>query len=240
MEGIVQNSIDAVSDRDFVVEFLFWAALLQTHLSRLAEDLVLWSTPNFRFVELDERYATGSSIMPQKRNPDSLELLRGKTGRLNGNLVGLLTVLKGIPSAYDKDLQEDKEPLFDTVDTLSVVLPVAAGIIATLKVNAGQMALALDAGILATELADYLVTKGVPFRESHGLVGQAVRCAEQQGCTLTTLSLESYQAIDPRFGPDLFETLDAQRAVEQRAVPCGTSPSAVSEQIERARALLSN
>jgi argininosuccinate lyase len=239
LDGIAENSIDAVSDRDFVLEFLFWAALLQTHLSRLAEDLILWSTPNFRFVQVDERYATGSSIMPQKRNPDSLELLRGKTGRMNGNLIALLTTLKGIPSAYDKDLQEDKEPLFDTIDSLSLALPVAAGVIATLAVNADQMASALDASILATELADYLVTKGVPFRESHGLVGQAVRCAEQQGCTLTTLSLQAYQAIDPRFGPDLFDALDVQRAVERRDVPCGTSPRAVSAQIGRARTLLS-
>jgi argininosuccinate lyase len=237
-EAVAENSIDAVSDRDYVVEFLFWAALLQTHLSRLAEDLIVWSTPNFGFVEIDERYATGSSIMPQKRNPDSLELLRGKTGRLNGNLIALLTMLKGIPSAYDKDLQEDKEPLFDTVDTLALALPVAGGVIASLKVNAQQMASALDDGILSTELADYLVSKGVPFRESHHLVGQAVRRAEENGCTLTTLSLQAYQAIDSRFGADLYDVLDARRAVERRNVPCGTSLRAVKAQIEKANALL--
>jgi len=237
-EAVAENSMDAVSDRDYVVEFLFWAALLQTHLSRLAEDLIVWSTPNFGFVEIDERYATGSSIMPQKRNPDSLELLRGKTGRLNGNLIALLTMLKGIPSAYDKDLQEDKEPLFDTVDTLALALPVAGGVIASLKVNAQQMASALDDGILSTELADYLVSKGVPFRESHHLVGQAVRRAEESGCTLTSLSLQAYQAIDPRFGADLYDALDARRAVERRNVPCGTSLRAVKAQIEKANTLL--
>jgi argininosuccinate lyase len=237
-EAVAENSLDAVSDRDYVVEFLLWAALLQTHLSRLAEDLIVWSTPNFGFVQIDERYATGSSIMPQKRNPDSLELLRGKTGRLNGNLIALLTMLKGIPSAYDKDLQEDKEPLFDTVDTLTLALPVAEGVIASLKVNARQMASALDDGILSTELADYLVSKGVPFRESHYRVGQAVRRAEESGHTLTTLSLQVYQDIDPRFGADLYDALDARRAVERRNVPCGTSLRAVKAQIERAGTLL--
>jgi argininosuccinate lyase len=240
LDAIAENSIDAVSDRDFLIEFLFSAALLQTHLSRLSEDLIVWSTPNFAFVKIDERYATGSSIMPQKRNPDSLELLRGKTGRLNGNLVALLTTLKGIPSAYDKDLQEDKEPLFDTIDTLALVLPVVEGVISSLRVNAQQMASALDDSILSTELADYLVSKGVPFRESHHLVGRAVRRAEESGCTLTTLSIEAYQAIDPRFGPDLYRVLDARQAVERRDVSCGTSTRAVTAQIAKARALLDN
>jgi argininosuccinate lyase len=240
---VAQNSIDAVSDRDFIVEFLFWAALLQTHLSRLAEDLILWSNPAFGFVEIDERYATGSSIMPQKRNPDAMELLRAKTGRLNGHLISILTILKGLPSAYNKDLQEDKEPLFAAIDTLLVALPVAAGAIATLRVNADRMASALSDDMLATELADYLVSKGVPFRESHHLVGQAVRRAEersspQEPCTLLTLPLEAYQAIDAHFGPDLYQALDPRRALARRAVPCGTAPLAVRAQIERAKALL--
>ncbi len=237
-EEVAQNSVDAVSDRDFVVEFLFWAAMLQTHLSRLAEDLILWSNPSFGFVEVDERYATGSSIMPQKRNPDSLELLRGKCGRLNGHLLALLTTLKGLPAAYDKDLQEDKEPLFDAVDTLHMTLPIAAGVISTLRVNESRMAAALDDGMLATELADYLVLKGVPFRQSHHLVGRAVRRAEEGGHTLRTMPLELYREIDPRFGPDLYRVLDARRAVERRRVPCGTAPQAVREQIARARKLL--
>jgi argininosuccinate lyase len=235
---IARNSLDAVSDRDFVVEFLFSAALLQTHLSRLAEDLIIWSTPTFGFVEIDERYTTGSSIMPQKRNPDALELLRGKTGRLNGHLVAILTVLKGTPSAYNKDFQEDKEPLFDAVDTLRLALPVTAGVIATLRVRRERMEEALDDGMLATELADYLVTKGVPFRESHRLVGEVVRLVEARGCTLRTLALEAYREIDPRFAEDLYDVLDHKRAVLRRSVPCGTSPSAVTAQIERARALL--
>ena len=222
---VTYNSIDAVSDRDFIAEFLFWAALLQTHLSRLAEDLILWSNPSLGFVEIDERYATGSSIMPQKRNPDSMELLRGKTGRLNGHLVSILTVLKGLPSAYDKDLQEDKEPLFDCIDTLSVVLPVAAGAIRTLKVRADRMLAALGDELLATELADYLVSKGIPFRHGHHLVGQALRRAgelsvgREKAYTLVTLPLQAYQAIDARFGADLYEALDVRRAVARRDVP---------------------
>ena len=235
---VAQNSIDAVSDRDFVVEFLFWAALLQTHLSRLTEDLILWSNPSLGFVEIDERYATGSSIMPQKRNPDSLELLRGKCGRLDGHVVSLLTVLKGLPSSYDKDLQEDKEPLFDAIDTLHMALPVAAGVIATLRVKGEKMAAALDDGMLATELADYLVLKGIPFRQSHHIVGQAVRRAEESGYTLRTMPLEVYREIDPRFGPDLYQALDVRRAINRRRVPCGTAPQAVKRQIARARELL--
>jgi argininosuccinate lyase len=238
---IAWNSVDAVSDRDFIAEFLFWAALLQTHLSRLAEDLIIWSNPSVGFVEVDERYATGSSIMPQKRNPDALELLRGKTGRLNGHVISILTILKGLPSAYDKDLQEDKEPLFDAIDTLAMALPITSGVIATLKINVNKMAAALNDDLLATELADYLVAKGVPFRKSHHLVGQAVKQAAEvalsrkDGHTLTALSLEAYQAIDPRFGPDLYDALDARRAVSRRAVPCGTSRQSVQAQIERAK-----
>ncbi|MCU0519880.1 MAG: argininosuccinate lyase, partial [Anaerolineae bacterium] len=176
-ETVSQNSLDAVADRDFIAEFLFWAALLQTHLSRMSEDLILYATAEFGFVELDDAYSTGSSIMPQKKNPDPLELARGKTGRMVGNLVALLTTLKGLPSAYDKDLQEDKEPLFDAIDTLEIELPVLTGAIATLKVKADRMAAALGDELLATDLADHLVRRAVPFRESHRLVGQAVRRA---------------------------------------------------------------
>jgi argininosuccinate lyase len=240
-QDVAQNSIDAVSDRDYIAEFLFWAALLGTHLSRLAETLVVWSSPAYAFLQIDEAYATGSSIMPQKRNPDAAELLRGKTGRLNGNLVSVLTTLKGLPSAYDKDLQEDKEPLFDTVDTLSLALPVAAGVIATLKVNGERMAEALSDDMLATELADYLVSKGVPFRESHHLVGQAVQEADRaKGTTLKTLPLKAYQAIDARFGPDLYQALDMRQALARRSVPCGTAPEAVQAQIDHAKALLAD
>jgi len=236
--SICENSIDGVSDRDFVAEFLFWAALLQVHLSRLAEDLILWSSAEFGFVAIDEAYATGSSLMPQKRNPDSLELLRGKAGRLVGHLTGMLTTLKGLPTGYNKDLQEDKEPLFDAVDTLNLALPVAAGVVRTLQVNPERMEAALDDGMLATDLADYLVERGVPFRQSHHLVGQVVRRAEALGLPLRALPLEEFQAISPLFGPDLYQVFDPHRSVERRASQGGTAREAVRAQIARARSIL--
>jgi argininosuccinate lyase len=236
--GLAENSIDAVSDRDFVVEFLSWAALVQVHLSGLAEDLIIWSSREFGFVQVDDAYATGSSLMPQKRNPDSLELMRGKGGRMIGHLVSFLTTLKGLPSAYNKDLQEDKEPLFDAVDTLTVELPVAAGVIRTLRVNGQRMAAALDDALLATDLADYLVRKGLPFRQSHHLVGQAVRRAEELGVSLKHLDLAEYQAIDRTFAPDLRRCFDVQASVEARDALGGTAPVAVRIQIEHARSLL--
>jgi argininosuccinate lyase len=232
---IAQNSLDAVSDRDFVAEFLFWAAMVGLHLSRLGEDLIIWTNPLFGFVEIAEAYSTGSSIMPQKRNPDSAELLRGKTGRLTGNLITLLTMLKGLPSSYDKDLQEDKEPLFDTLDTLRLTLPVAAGMVATMRVNPERTEAALSDEMLATELADYLVGKGVPFRESHHVIGRVVRRATEASSTLRELSLADYQAIDTRFGPDLYDALDAQTAIDRRNVPCGTSTRTVEAQIKKAK-----
>ena len=237
-EAVSPNSLDAVADRDFIAEFLFWAALLQTHLSRLAEDLILYATAEFGFVELDDAYSTGSSIMPQKKNPDALELARGKTGRMLGHLVGLLTTLKGLPSAYDKDLQEDKEPLFDAIETLEIELPVLAGAIATLSVHPERMAAALGDELLATELADYLVRRGVPFRESHHLVGQVVRAALERGVGLRALPLDVYQGISVHFGVDVLEVLDFRAAVEARDVTGGTATSSVRAQIERARALL--
>ncbi|MGQ9467629.1 MAG: argininosuccinate lyase [Anaerolineae bacterium] len=236
--GVCENSIDGVSDRDFVAEFLFWAALLQVHLSRLAEDLILWSSAEFGFVELNEAYATGSSLMPQKRNPDSLELLRGKAGRLIGHLTGLLTVLKGLPTGYNKDLQEDKEPLFDALDTLRRSLPVAAGVVRTLRIHRDRMAAALDDGMLATDLADYLVERGIPFRQSHFLVGQAVRRAEVLGVPLRALPLEEFQAISPHFGPDLYEVFDHRHSVERRVTGGGTALEALRAQIARARSIL--
>jgi argininosuccinate lyase len=232
---VAHNSLDAVSDRDFVADFLYWAAMLGIHLSRLGEDLIIWSNPLFGFVEIAEAYSTGSSIMPQKRNPDSAELLRGKTGRLNGNLITLLTMLKGLPSSYDKDLQEDKEPLFDTLDTLRLTLPVAAGMVVTMRVNAERTEAALSDEMLATELADYLVGKGVPFRESHHVIGRVVRRTAETGCSLQSLSLADYQAIDARFGPDLYAALDAQTAIDRRDIPFGTATDAVRAQIEQAK-----
>jgi argininosuccinate lyase len=237
--AVCENSMDAVSDRDFVAEFLFWAALVQTHLSRLAEDLILWSSAEFGFVELDDAYATGSSLMPQKKNPDSLELLRGKAGRMVGHLVALLTTLKGLPTTYNKDLQEDKEPLFDALDTLKLALPVAAGVVRTLRVNAQAMAAALDDAMLATDLADYLVRHGVPFRQSHELVGRAVRRAEALGLPLRDLPLAEFQAISEAFDANLYAVFDYRRSVEARDSYGGTATTAVRQQIERAWAVLS-
>ncbi len=182
-----QNSLDAVSDRDFVAETLFALALIGVHLSRLAEDVVIYSNPLFGYITLNDRYSTGSSIMPQKRNADPMELARGKAGRLIGNLTGLLATLKGLPSTYNKDLQEDKEALFDSVDTLTLLLPVITAIIRTLKLNPDKMRAALDPDMLATDLADYLVKKGMPFREAHRVAGRAVVLAAEQGVKLTEL-----------------------------------------------------
>jgi argininosuccinate lyase len=235
---VTENSMDAVSDRDLVLELLSFGAILGTHLSRLAEDLILYSSAEFGFVRLAERYTTGSSIMPQKRNPDSMELVRGKSGRLTGNLVRLLVTVKGLPSSYDKDLQEDKEPLFDTLDTLLLVLPVATGVVATLEPNPARMAAALRDDLLATDLADYLARKGLPFREAHHIVGRCVLLAEERGLGLTALSLDDYSALSPLFEADLRAALSFEGAVEARAVTGGTALAAVQEQLRRARTLL--
>jgi len=232
---LAENSMDAVSDRDHIIEFLAWAALLQVHLSRLAEDLIIWSSAEFGFVELDDAYATGSSLMPQKKNPDSLELLRGKAGRLTGHLVALLTTVKGLPSTYNKDLQEDKEPLFDAMDTLELALPVAAGVMATLKIHPQRMAEALDDGMLATDLADYLVRRGVPFRRSHHLVGQVVRRALEQRVPLQELPLGEFREVAEEFGEDVYQVFDFRRSVEARDSYGGTATQAVRQQLARAR-----
>jgi len=229
------NSMDAVSDRDFVAEFLFWAALLGVHLSRWAEDLILWSSRAYGFVTLADAYSTGSSLMPQKKNPDSLELLRGKAGRLVGGLAGMLVTLKGLPSAYDKDLQEDKEPLFDAVDTLSLALPVAQGALTTLTIHPDRMRAALGDELLATDLADALVRQGVPFRETHHLVGQAVQRAETLGCALRDLPLAELQAISPHFSGDMVEVWNFERSVEQRKARGGTARAAVVDQVAALR-----
>lgn len=238
--AISPNSMDAVSDRDFVAEFLFWGAMTQVHLSRLAEDLIIWSTSEFGFVRLSDAYSTGSSLMPQKRNPDSLELIRGKTGRVMGNLIALLVVLKGLPSTYNKDLQEDKEPMFDTLDTLSACIKVAEGVITTLEINADVMRQACGDEILATDLADYLVRKGVPFRKAHELVGHVVQLAEERGVSLSALSLEDYRSISPAFDRDVYEVFDPMKSVSARDVCGGTAPAAVREQIRLAKERLAS
>jgi argininosuccinate lyase len=236
--GVTQNSVDAVSDRDYVVELLAAAALLQVHLSGLAEDLIVWCSREFCFVRLDDAYCTGSSLMPQKRNPDSLELVRGKTGRVVGDLVRLLTVLKGLPSGYNKDLQEDKEALFDVLDSLHLEIPIVAGLIRTLQIDAERMAEALDDSMLATDLADYLVRQGVPFRQSHALVGQAVKRAEELGTPLRDLPMAEYRAVAPEFGEDLYAVFDFRQSVERRNVEGGTATPAVLTQVDQARTLL--
>ena len=231
------NSIDTVSDRDFVAEFLFWAALLGVHLSRWAEDLVFWSSREYGFITLADAYSTGSSLMPQKKNPDAAELLRGKAGRLVGGLMGLLVTLKGLPSSYDKDLQEDKEPLFDAVDTLSLALPISRGILETLAIHPERMRVALGDELLSTDLADWLVRRGVPFRQSHHLVGQVVRRAEELGCSLSMLPIAELQAISPHFTPEVAAVWDFEQSVEQRSVIGGTARAAVEAQIAALRGL---
>ncbi len=237
-ESVSANSIDAVSDREFAVEYLFAAAMLQVNLSRLAEGLILFSGPEYGFIELDEAYTSGSSLMPQKRNPDALELTRGKAGRLVGHLTGLLMTLKGLPSAYDKDLQEDKPPVFDAHDTLLEILPVLAGLIGTLELNPERMAAAITPDMLSTDLADYLVGKGVPFREAHEVSGRVVRLAEEKQLALDQLPLQELQALDGRFERDVAEIFDLEAALERRSVLGGTAPSAVRAQLDAAREML--
>ena len=233
--AISPNSIDGVSDRDFAAEFLFAAALLGVHLSRLAEQLILFSSAEFGFVRLADAYATGSSIMPQKKNPDTLEMTRGKSGRLIGQLTGFMATLKGLPSAYDKDLQEDKEPVFDAADTLELTLPVMAGLLRSLEVRPERMAAQLEAGLLATELADYLARRGLPFREAHQLVGRVVRLAEVRGAPITELGLADLQGISPHFGVDVTGVLTVAAALSARNLPGGTGPDAVRAQLALAR-----
>lgn len=234
-DSVSANSMDAVSDRDFVADFLYAAAMVSLHLSRLSEQLIIFNSAEFGFVRLHDAYSTGSSIMPQKKNPDTLELTRGKSGRLIGDLTGLLATLKSLPSTYDKDLQEDKEPVFDAFDTLAMIVPIMAGLLSTLEINAEGMSVQLEPGLLATELADYLVKKGVPFREAHGLVGQLVRSAEEHGKPLTELTLSEVQAISPFFAEDVEQVLSIKFALGQRDVYGGTAPAALEEQLAAAR-----
>ncbi len=236
--GVTANSYDAVSDRDGVAEWMFAASLLMTHLSRFAEDIMIYSNPSLGFIKLPDAYSTGSSLMPQKRNPDPLELTRGKTGRVIGHMTGFLTTLKGLPSGYNKDLQEDKEALLDTAHTLELILPVLAGFIPAMELVPAKMRAALEEGLLATELADYLVTKGIPFRDAHHLIGQVVRAAEQQNRPLSQLPLREYQQISSFFEQDVYGWLDFDAAVKKRTTTGGTSPQAVSEQIQQAKEIL--
>src|ERR1039457_7027475 len=231
------NSMDAVSDRDFAAEFCFTAALLGVHLSRLGEELVLWSSQEFGWVEIDDAYATGSSIMPQKKNPDVAELARGKAGRLIGGLTALLITLKGLPLTYNRDLQEDKEPVFDAVDTLLLVLPALAGLVSTLRINAERISRGASTGFaLATDLAELLVRRGVPFREAHEVVGHLVVWCQVHDCDLPDVSDEDLAKISPQLTPEVREVLSVEGALAARQGHGGTAPERVAEQLVALRA----
>ena len=232
---ITPNSLDGVSDRDFIAEFLFWSSMTMLHMSRLAEDLIIYSSGEFSYVTIADAYSTGSSLMPQKKNADALELLRGKSGRVMGNLTGLMVTLKGLPSTYNKDLQEDKEPLFDSVDNLRGSLQIACGVLSTLTVKEAHMRAGLDDTMLATDLAEYLVRKGVPFRETHHVAGGAVQMAELQGIPLSELELDDLLKLHHAFDDDVAEVWDFERSVEQRDVDGGTSKRSISLQVAQLR-----
>ena len=236
--GVTPNSIDAVSDRDFVAEVLFALSLTAVHLSRLAEDLILFGSSEFGFVRFGDRFSTGSSMMPQKRNPDALELARGSGARLLGDLVSLLATLKGLPTGYNKDLQDDKRALFDACDTMQLVLPAVAGALEELRFDRARLRAAVTGGMMATDLADYLVTKGATFREAHGAVGRLVRESEQRGCELDALPADVVRAAHPLFGDDAPQWLGADWSVGRRGVEGGTGPEAVQAQLEQARRAL--
>jgi argininosuccinate lyase len=235
-EAVCENSLDAVSDRDFAIEFTAAAALVMTHLSRLSEELILWMSPRFGFIDLADRFCTGSSIMPQKKNPDVPELVRGKTGRVNGHLVALLTLMKGQPLAYNKDNQEDKEPLFDTVDTLNDTLAIYADMLTGVTVKPEAMRAAVMQGFAtATDLADYLVKKGLPFRDAHEVVARAVRAADTSGRDLSDLSLAELQAFSPMISDEVYAVLTLEGSLAARNHVGGTAPAQVRAAIARAR-----
>ncbi|EMC97571.1 hypothetical protein BAUCODRAFT_456784 [Baudoinia panamericana UAMH 10762] len=238
-DGLIMNSLAGVADRDFVVETLQWGSMLMMHMSRWAEDLIIYSSGEFSFVKLADAYSTGSSLMPQKKNPDSLELLRGKSGRVFGQMAGLMMSVKGIPSTYNKDLQESVEPLLDHVKTVGDSLQIATGVLSTLTILPENMLKSLTPDMLATDLADYLVRKGVPFRETHHISGQVVALAEKQGKPMDQLSFEELQGVDRRFEKNVMEVFDYQKSVEMRSAKGGTSRSAVMEQIEAVKKALS-
>ncbi|XP_037094716.1 argininosuccinate lyase-like isoform X2 [Pollicipes pollicipes] len=233
--AVTPNSMLAVSDRDYIAEFLFWVSLLGTHFSRLAEDLIIFSTPTFGLVHIADAYSTGSSLMPQKRNPDGLELARGKAGRFLGNCVGLMTALKGTPSTYNKDFQEDKELLFDSADNVTGVIRVMTGVVSTMTVSADRCRQLLSEGMLATDVAYYLVRQNVPFREAHNLAGKCVALAEAKGVPMRQLSLDDFQGISAAFGADVASIWSFEASVEQYQAEGGTSRTAVLKQVAQMR-----
>jgi argininosuccinate lyase len=233
---VSQNSMDAVSDRDFAIEFCAAAALIAVHLSRLAEDLIIWTSAEFNFIKIADAYTTGSSMMPQKKNPDIAELARGKSGRVIGNLVALLTLLKGLPMTYNRDLQEDKERLFDTVDTVRTTVRLTAAMLKNTKVNRPScVAAASDPALLATDLADYLVRKGMPFRQAHHVVGAVVALSEKSGKPLNQLSLMQLQSVDKTFARDALAVFSLKRAMQRRNLTGAPGAKEVAKQLERWR-----
>ncbi len=237
--AVSENSLDTVADRDHMIESVADLALVALHLSRLAEELVLWSAPEWGFVRLDDRFSTGSSIMPQKRNPDSAELIRGKSGRVFGDLMALLTLVKGLPLTYNRDLQEDKEPLFDAFDTVLASLQIARGALETAQFKTEQMRRMAGGGFsTATDVADYLVRKGIPFREAHEIVGHSVQLCEKSGRELDDLTLEEWQQLDARFDAEVLQAVRVEGSVAARKSYGGTAPERVAEQLEKAAALL--
>jgi argininosuccinate lyase len=230
------NSIDGVTDRDFAIELTMWVSLLMVHLSKFGEDLIVYGTQEFGFVKFADAYSTGSSLMPQKKNPDALELLRGKSGRAIGNAVTMLVMMKGLPTAYNKDMQEDKQALFDSLDTAEAALQIASGVLSTLTPNEERMRGALNSFMLATDLSEYLVRKGVPFRETHHISGRAVQLAEERGCALTDLSLEDLKKLHPLFTDDVMAVWDYEKSTERKDSTGGTSKRSVLEQADKLEA----
>lgn len=238
-DGIYENSMDAVSDRDFILEFLSHSSILMMHLSRFCEELILWSSQEFQFIEMSDQYSTGSSIMPQKKNPDMAELIRGKSGRVYGNLFGLLTIMKGLPLAYNKDLQEDKEGMFDTVKTIQTSLHIMSGMIETMQVKEEHMKQTVQKDFSnATEIADYLANKGLPFRQAHEIVGRLVLLCIEKGVYLLDLPLETYQNICPLFDSDLYEVLSPYAAVQRRNSEGGTGFMQVEAALQKVKMIL--
>ncbi len=238
-DGPTCNSMDSVSDRDYLIELLSALSIIAMHLSRFCEEIILWNSNEYRFVEIDDAYSTGSSIMPQKKNPDIAELVRGKTGRVYGALMSLLTTMKGIPLAYNKDMQEDKEVAFDAIDTVKNCLKLFAGMMSAMTFRSDVMAASARNGFTnATDAADYLVNKGVPFRDAHGIVGQLVLCCIERGIALDDLSLEEYQAVSPVFGEDIYDAISLKTCVEKRTVAGAPGPQAMKKAIEACRARL--
>ena len=235
---ISDNSIDATSDRDYIMEFISAGAIMMTHLSRISEDLIIWSSAEFGFASLSERYSTGSSMMPQKKNPDSLELVRGKTGRVYGNLMAILTVMKGLPFSYAKDMQEDKEPLFDTINTLNDCLQIARGVIESVEFKIGRMEEAFDSSVFATDIADYLTRKGMPFRKAHEVAGSLVKQSQKEGIALSSLPLDVYRTHSSMFEKDIENIFDLRNSTDLRSIQGGTGKQALISQIEDAKELV--